>query len=213
MFAALFATSTGTGAGDSTGTGAASASAVGQACDRRVLVNVLDRYRRQVRPLPDPRAKLRHHHRVGTQIVEKIAVDRHPLGAYDISEHVGEHPLQRDWRGVGEGRGQACDRGVLVNVLDRHRRQVRPLPHPSAELRHHHRVGTKIIKEVAIDRHPLDMHELCKHLGEAALGARLGPGVPFWSDQRFSHTGYAGTNSLLHHDLGGPRSGRSAQRS
>ena len=148
-----------------------------QACDRRVLVNVLDRHCWQVRPLTHPRAEPSHHHRVRAKIIKEVAVDRHPLHTHDLSQHVCERALERhrrgDWHGVGECRRQASDRGVLVNILDRHRRQIRPLPHPSAEPSHHHRVRTKIIKEVAVDRHPLHTHDLSQHVCECALRGRL----------------------------------------
>ena len=45
-------------------------------------------------------------------------------------------------RGVGERRRQAADRRMTVDVLDRHRRQIVPLPDPGTEMCHHQRVGT-----------------------------------------------------------------------
>ena len=43
--------------------------------------------------------------------------------------------------------------------------------HPRAELGHHHRVGTEVVEEVAVDRHLLDVHEVGQHLGKRALDA------------------------------------------
>ena len=170
-----------------------------QAFDRGVLVNVLDRHRWQIRPLPDPGTEPGHHHRVRTQIIEEVAVHRHPLYAHYISQHVGEDPLDRHRRGVRECRGQAFDRGVLVNVLDRHRRQIRPLPDPGTEPGHHHRIRTKIIEEVAVHRHPLHLHDVGQHLGEGALGARLRASATALSARRISQTDCQGIESFLHH--------------
>ena len=48
----------------------------------------------QIRPLPDPRAEPGHHHRIRAQIIEEVAVHRHPLDAHDIGQHLGEDPLE-----------------------------------------------------------------------------------------------------------------------
>ena len=44
------------------------------------------------------------------------------------------------WRGMGDRCRQMLARWVLIDVLHRHRRQVRPLPYPGTELSHHQRV-------------------------------------------------------------------------
>ena len=61
----------------------------GQAADRRVLVDVLHRHRRQVVALADAGAELGHDHRVGAQVVEEVAVDRHPV------DRAGPRPARR----------------------------------------------------------------------------------------------------------------------
>ena len=65
----------------------------GQASDRRVPVDILHRHGRQVGPLPGPRAEVGHHHRVGAEVVEEVAVDRHLLDTDDVSQHIGEARL------------------------------------------------------------------------------------------------------------------------
>ena len=183
----------------------------GQASDRTVLVDVLDRHRRQIRPLPNPGTEPGHHHRVRTKIIEEVAVHRHPLDLHDISEHVGEDPLDGHRRGVRKCRGQASDRTVLVDVLDRHRRQIRPLPNPGTEPGHHHRVRTKIIEEVAVHRHPLDLHDLSQHLGEGALGARLRASAPGLRSGRISrHLGEGALGARLRESAPGRVAGESA---
>ena len=37
--------------------------------------------------------KLGHHQRVGTQVIEEVAIDRHLLGVHDVSQHLGEAHL------------------------------------------------------------------------------------------------------------------------
>ena len=44
--------------------------------------------------LRDPGAELRHDHRVGAEVVEEVAVDRHLLHAQDVGEHLGEAALR-----------------------------------------------------------------------------------------------------------------------
>ena len=44
---------------------------------------------------------------------------------------------------------------------------------PGAEPGHHHRVGAQVVEEVAVDRHPLDVHHLSQYVGEDPL-AQLG---------------------------------------
>src|SRR5829696_7156193 len=89
---------------------------------------------------------------------------------------------------------------MLVNILYRYRRQLWPLSDPGAELGHHHRVGAQIVKEVAIDRDPLDAHDLSQDLGEGALGARRRASEPAlcrgWGS---SQAGCQGAESFLHH--------------
>ncbi len=148
--------------------------------DRRVLVDVRHRHRRQVGPLAHPRAETGHQHRVGTEVIEEVAVDRHVLGAHDIGQHLREESLAFGESGqivsrisgqdvAGEGRCKAPDRRVLVDVRHRHRRQVGPLAHPRAETGHQHRVGTEVIEEVAVNRHVLGAHDIGQHLREASL--------------------------------------------
>ena len=59
--------------------------------------------------------------------------------------------LGRPGRHVHERRCQASDRRMPVDVPHRYRRQVTSLPHSRAEMGHDQRVGTEVIKEVAID--------------------------------------------------------------
>jgi hypothetical protein len=59
---------------------------------------------------------------------------------------------------------------VLVDVLDRHRREVAALPDPGAELGHQQGVGTEVVEEMTVDRHVLDAHDATKQLGERLLG-------------------------------------------
>ena len=80
---------------------AAASSAAGQASDRRVPVDLLHRHRRQVGPLPDPCAEVGHHHRVGAEVVEEVAVDRHPLDTDDVRQHLGEDRLGAGRRADG----------------------------------------------------------------------------------------------------------------
>ena len=74
-----------------------------QAPDRRMPVDVLHRHRRQVRTLPDPRAELGHHQRIGTQIIEKVAINRHPLGAHHLGQDLGQDGFGTDRRNGGNG--------------------------------------------------------------------------------------------------------------
>ena len=135
------------------------ARAAARLADRRVLVDVLHRHRRQVGALAHPRAEAGHQHRVGTEVVEEVVVDRHVLGAHDAGQHLRELPLAGGRSGrlasrtrgrdvAGQGGCKAADRRVLVDVLHRHRRQVRALAHPRAEPGHQHRVGTQVVEEV-----------------------------------------------------------------
>ena len=72
------------------------------------------RHRRQVVPLADPRAEPGHHHRVGTQVVEEVAVDRHALDAQDLGEHLGEVArTRREWPVFQPGSGRTSGRGPL----------------------------------------------------------------------------------------------------
>ena len=66
-----------------------------KARDRGVLVDVFHRYRRDVGPLADPRAEPRHHHRVGTEVVEEVAVGRNLFDVQDVAQHLGEQPRER----------------------------------------------------------------------------------------------------------------------
>ncbi len=154
-----------------------------QVADRRMPVDILDRHRRQVVPLANPGAEPRHHHRVRTQVVEEVRVDRHLLHTQHVREHLGERLGDRlgavgalggrsrgggddGFRGGCQRAGQAADRRVPVDVLDRHRRQVVPLANPGAEPRHHHRVRTQVVEEVRIDRHLLGAQHPRQHLGQ-----------------------------------------------
>ena len=159
----------------------------GQAVDRGVLVDVLHRHRRQVGPLPHPGAELGHHQRVGAQVVEEVRCRPAPLDPHDAGQHLGERPLERaavagHWAGRPAAPPPGGYRGVLVDVLHRHRRQVVPLPHPGAELGHHQRVGTQVVEEVRIDRHPLDVHDARQHLGKGPREAGRRAGAPSLDD-------------------------------
>src|SRR5207244_1148558 len=59
-----------------------------------------------------------------------------------------------------------------VDVLHGYRRQVSALPHSCAEMGHHQRVSTELIKEMALDGQTIDAQDLSQDLGEGALGAR-----------------------------------------
>ena len=72
-----------------------------QAADRRVPVDVLDRHRRQVVPLAHPGAEPRHHHRVRTQVVEEVRVDRHLLDVQHARQHLGQRRSPRGRRRDG----------------------------------------------------------------------------------------------------------------
>lgn len=61
-----------------------------QSADRRVAVDVPHRHRRQVVPLPDPGAELRHDQGVGAQVVEEVAVEGDMLALHDPGQHLGE---------------------------------------------------------------------------------------------------------------------------
>ena len=74
-----------------------------------------------------------------------------------------------------------------VDVLHRYRRQVSALPHSRAEMGHHQRVGTELIKEVAIDRHAVDAQDVSEHLGEDAFGAGRRGAAPILDQHGFSH--------------------------
>ena len=71
-------------------------------------------------------------------------------------------------------RGQGSDGGVLVDVLHRHRRQIRPLPHPGTELRHHQGISTQIIEEMTAHRYPVDLQDAGQYLGKRPFGDRPG---------------------------------------
>src|SRR5256714_7226118 len=71
-------------------------------------VDVLHRYRRQVSALPHSRAEMGHHQRVGTELIEEVAIDRHAVDAQDVGEHLGEDALDADRRGAAP-------------ILDQHR--------------------------------------------------------------------------------------------
>jgi hypothetical protein len=140
----------------------------------------LHRHRRQVVPLADPRAEAGHQHRIGTEVVEEVAVSRHMPGARDIGQHLSEQPLALGDSGliagrisghdiVGKGLGKAPDRRVLVDVLHRHRRQVVPLADPRAEAGHQHRIGTEVVEEVAVSRHMPGARDIGQHLSEQPL--------------------------------------------
>ena len=152
-----------------------------QVADRRMPVDILDRHRRQVVPLANPGAEPRHHHRVRTQVVEEVRVGRHLLHTQHAREHLGERLSNRlggrlggrsrgggddSFRGGCQCAGQADDRRMPVDILDRHRRQVVPLANPGAEPRHHHRVRTQVVEEVCIDRHLLGAQDPRQHLGQ-----------------------------------------------
>jgi hypothetical protein len=61
--------------------------------DRRVQVDVLHRRWRQVRLLADAGREPGHEQRVGAQVVEEMAVDRHPFDAEGARERLGEDLL------------------------------------------------------------------------------------------------------------------------
>jgi hypothetical protein len=65
----------------------------GKHSDRRLLVDVRHRHRREVVPFAHPRAEPGHQHGVGAEVVEEVAVDRHVLGAHDIGQHFREESL------------------------------------------------------------------------------------------------------------------------
>ena len=170
-----------------TGAGAAAAGAVaarcngreraGQTVGRRVPVHILDRHRRQAVPLPRPGTEPRHHHRVRTQVVEEVRIDRHLLDVQNPRQHLRERLSDRSGRRSRGRRDDRCrggrqrvdqiaDRRVPVHILDRHRRQAVPLPRPGTEPRHHHRVRTQVVEEVRIDRHLLDVQDPRQYLGQ-----------------------------------------------
>ena len=61
---------------------------------------------------------------------------------------------------------------MLVDVLDRHRRQVRRFLTRAQNRAITIESAPKSSKKLLSDRHPLDTHHLSQHLGEGALGAR-----------------------------------------
>src|SRR5206468_5824726 len=79
--------------------------------------------------------------------------------ADDVLRRVRRCRLDRCWnrrlgragREVRDRRCQASDRRMRVDVLHRYRRQVSALPYSRAEMSHHQRVSTELIKEIAID--------------------------------------------------------------
>src|SRR5438132_6530107 len=75
-----------------------------------------------------------------------------------------------------------------VDVLHRYRRQVSALPHSRAEMGHHQRVSTELIKEVAIDWHAVDAQDVSEHLGEDTFGARRRGAAPILDQHRFSYS-------------------------
>ena len=77
-----------------------------QAPDRGMRVDVLHRHRGQVLPLADPRAELGHHQRVGTHLVEEVAIDGHLLDLHHVGQHLGEHSHGAGRRLGGHGPGQ-----------------------------------------------------------------------------------------------------------
>src|SRR5438477_2935953 len=74
-----------------------------------------------------------------------------------------------------------------IDVLHRYRRQGSALPHSRAEMGHHQRVGTELIKEVAIDRHAVDAQDVSEHLGEDAFGAGRRGAAPILDQHGFSY--------------------------
>src|SRR5919197_4310580 len=78
----------------------------GECTDRWMRINVLHRYRRQVAALPYPRAELRHHQRVGAEIIKEMAVVRHLVDVEDARQQLGV--LGGD--GAGRGTSPGLDR-------------------------------------------------------------------------------------------------------
>jgi hypothetical protein len=56
-----------------------------------MAVDVLHRHGRQVRAFPDPGTEVRHHERVGTEIVEEMTVGRYVLHLDDTGQDFGEN--------------------------------------------------------------------------------------------------------------------------
>ena len=136
-----------------------------EAPDRRVAVDVLDRDRRQVVTFADPSAEAGHEHGVRAQVVEEVGVGRRLFDAHHLGQHLGERPLQ-GVRGRCKRRRQARDRGVLVDVLDRDRRQVVTFADPSAEAGHEHGVRAQVVEEVGVGRDLFGPQDVGEHLGE-----------------------------------------------
>ena len=122
----------------------------------------------------------------------RIAQEEHELqrSAEDILPAAGRGRglgRRRDWRPghsgrgvgqgrrVGEGRGQAADRRMPVDVLHRYRRQIPAFPDPGAEMGHDQRVGAQLIEEVAAGRHLLGVHDARQDLGQGSLDAGGAP--------------------------------------
>ena len=89
----------------------------------------------------------------------------------------GGRPGRTRDRAGGQRGAQAADRGVRVDVLHRHRRQVGALAHAGAELRHDHRVGAELVEEVRVGRHPVDAARCRPAPRQAAVASVRAPGA------------------------------------
>ena len=150
-----------------------------KAPDRRVLVDVLHRHRRQVRRAcaparrsgPSASSRRRGRRRSCCRPTRARCPRCRPAPPRTAARIRRSGRIASRTRGrdvAGQGRCEAPDRRVLVDVLHRHRRQVVPLAHPRAEAGHQHRVGAEVVEEVAVDRHVLGAHDAGQHLREAA---------------------------------------------
>ncbi len=88
-----------------------------QGIDRRIPVDVLHRDRRQVRTLPDPRTEMRHHQRVGAQVVEEVTVGRHLPRTHDLRQCCGEDLRETGAGGTATPRSVEDSAGSEVNSL------------------------------------------------------------------------------------------------
>jgi hypothetical protein len=100
-----------------------------------------------------------HGHHGGT-----CTTDRLDVGWSHRSRLNGRRPSLLHDRGSrsrhSERRRESSDRGMPVDVPHRHRRQVGPLAHTGAEVRHHQRVDAQVVEEVAVRRHVVSTDEI-----------------------------------------------------
>ncbi|GAA1214650.1 hypothetical protein GCM10009608_59410 [Pseudonocardia alaniniphila] len=70
-----------------------------------MAINIRHRHIRKIWPLPNPGAELSHQQGVGTQIVEKVTVDRYLIRTHDICKQVRKLPLDVNGRAAARAEG------------------------------------------------------------------------------------------------------------